>query len=171
MSLSLRNAGGEDLPRLTQIAHAAKRHWGYPESWIRAWASELTVRPEDLAAHELYVVCAEPDQIVGFAALRPQASRCHLEHFWVDPASMGMGVGRMLFEEALRRARARGAQGLEIDSDPHAADFYRRLGAVDCGEIVAAMDGVDRIRPQLRILLVEEAHGAPDHRVEGSETP
>ena len=30
---------------LTQIALAAKRHWGYPERWIEIWSSQLTFSP------------------------------------------------------------------------------------------------------------------------------
>jgi hypothetical protein len=39
---------------LTEIAFAAKRHWGYPEHWIAHWRSILTVTPEFVATHETY---------------------------------------------------------------------------------------------------------------------
>jgi hypothetical protein len=31
----------EDAETLTEIAHAAKRHWDYPERWIEAWRDIL----------------------------------------------------------------------------------------------------------------------------------
>jgi hypothetical protein len=34
----------EDAAALTQIAHAAKRHWDYPERWIEAWRDILPSR-------------------------------------------------------------------------------------------------------------------------------
>ena len=39
-----------------------------------------------------------------------------LEHFWVRPADMSSGVGRALFEDASRMARAAGACAIQIAS-------------------------------------------------------
>lgn len=35
---------------LTDIAFAAKRHWGYPEAWIAQWRSALTITPQQIAS-------------------------------------------------------------------------------------------------------------------------
>ena len=42
----IRRAVSGDAAGLTAVAHAAKRHWGYPESWIALWERELTVSAE-----------------------------------------------------------------------------------------------------------------------------
>mgnify|MGYP003337409735 CR=1 FL=1 len=47
--MTILRAQPEDHQVLTEIAHAAKRHWGYPESWIEEWRYFLTVLPEDIA--------------------------------------------------------------------------------------------------------------------------
>ena len=44
-----------DAPVLTRVAHAAKRHWGYPEEWIRTWCGDLTVTAEYIEHHPIYV--------------------------------------------------------------------------------------------------------------------
>jgi len=46
MNLHIRRAVPAEAGLLTEIAHAAKRHWGYPENWIRRWKSDLTITPE-----------------------------------------------------------------------------------------------------------------------------
>jgi|SRR5262245_16873441 len=45
----------DEAEALTEIAFAAKRHWGYPEKWIESWRETLTVTPEFIASHETYV--------------------------------------------------------------------------------------------------------------------
>ncbi len=153
MSFTLRDAAPADLEALTRIAHTAKRRWGYPEAWIVAWRRELSVEPEDFTRQEFFVAEDLGREILGFAALLAEGESGQLEHLWVDPVSMGAGVGRALFEEAVRRAQAQGVRSLEIDSDPHALEFYRHMGAVEWGSVDAPMDGVPRTRPQLRYLM------------------
>ena len=38
----------------TRIAFAAKRHWGYPERWIKYWSDGLTIAPEFARNNEVY---------------------------------------------------------------------------------------------------------------------
>lgn len=150
--MPIRPARPDDAPRLTALAHAAKRHWGYPEAWIEAWRAALTVTPSDLAV--LDVRCAEDGGgLAGFYALGGAPPVCILEHLWVGPEAMGRGVGRALFLDAAARATARGATLLEIDSDPHAEGFYLRMGARRVGTTVDAVLGQRRERPLLRLAL------------------
>src|SRR3954452_14900020 len=85
----------EDAGTLTRIAHAAKRHWGYPENWIAAWREVLTMRPEFIAGNISY--CAtERDRPIGFYVLTTEDDGIHLDHLWVLPEAMGRGIGRAL---------------------------------------------------------------------------
>lgn len=133
---------------LTAIAFAAKRHWKYPESWMERWRDLLTIQPEFLASHETYAAVVD-GRTVGFYALKPKDEKLDLVHLWVLPAAMGQGVGRALFIHALDRARALGFKSLEIESDPNAEGFYKRMGArrIDVG--IKEMDGQPRELPLL----------------------
>ena len=53
--MTILRAQPEDHQVLTEIAHAAKRHWGYPESWIEEWRYFLTVLPEDIANNHGFI--------------------------------------------------------------------------------------------------------------------
>lgn len=46
MDFVIRRARPADARALTRAAHAAKRHWKYPEDWSRLWRDGLTVTPE-----------------------------------------------------------------------------------------------------------------------------
>ena len=148
--IRLRPAVPDDAARLTEIAHAAKRHWGYPERWIAEWRGALTLTPEDMGRWHVRAAVAG-DAIAGFHAVSVEGDAAALEHLWVDPPRTGLGIGRMLFEDAVRTARERGARTLVIDSDPHAEAFYLRMGARRTGQLPAPMDGIDRVLPRLVI--------------------
>ena len=94
----------EDADALTEIAHAAKRHWGYPERWIESWRDILTMRPEFIAANVAYSAM-EDDRAVGFYLLTTESDGMHLDHLWIAPHAMGRGIGRALFEHAVEEAR------------------------------------------------------------------
>jgi predicted N-acetyltransferase YhbS len=87
--------------------------------------------------------------MVGFYALVGEGRELDLEHLWVTPEHIGTGVGRLLFDHAVRRAVSLGAETVRIESDPNAEGFYRRMGAVRAGEISYPIDGQKRTLPLL----------------------
>jgi GNAT superfamily N-acetyltransferase len=136
----------EDADALTSIAHAAKRHWGYPERWIAVWHDILTMRPEFIAANVAY--CAmEDDRIVGFYVLTRENDGVHLDHLWIIPAAMRRGTGRALFEHAVDQARTAGFDSIRIEADPNAEAFYERMGAKRVGTSVGEVEGEERELP------------------------
>ena len=136
----------DDAAALTEIAFAAKRHWGYPERWIEGWRNILTVQPEFVAKHETYAACVG-GRPVGFYSLSRKSDAMSLERLWVLPEMMRKGVGLALFAHAVERARALGFANLEIESDPNAAGFYEQMGAKRVGAAVNELDGQPRDLP------------------------
>ena len=65
---------------------------------------------------------------VGWAALIPRGEVGWLEDLWVEPAWIGHGLGRALFEHVAAEARRRGARRLEWEAEPNAQGFYEHLG-------------------------------------------
>ena len=138
----------EDADALTEIAHAAKRHWGYPERWIESWRDILTMRPEFIAANVAYSAM-EDGRAVGFYLLTTESDGMHLDHLWIEPHTMGRGIGRALFEHAVEQARRLGHRLLKIEADPNAEGFYTRMGARRVGEAVTEIEGQRRELPWL----------------------
>ncbi len=146
----IRRAAAADAGRLTAIAHAAKRHWRYPEDWILLWRDTLTLRPEFVAAHAVFCVL-EGDEIVGFYALGAPGTTVELEHLWVEPGRHGRGLGRALLLHAAGESRAAGGRVLRIVADPNAERFYSRLGARRVGDSPSLPAG--RMLPVLELSL------------------
>ena len=68
MQTTIQRARPEQHERLTQIAHAAKKHWGYPERWMEIWKNDLTITPEVIADNEVYTATVE-SEVAGFYGL------------------------------------------------------------------------------------------------------
>jgi GNAT superfamily N-acetyltransferase len=146
----IRPAAADEASVLTTIAHDAKRHWGYPEHWIKHWESDLTISSDFIRDNYVYVV-EEDGEIQGFYALSVTNDKAELEHMWVTPARIGTGVGKELFLDAMERAAALNVGAVEILADPNAAGFYKRMGATQIGETDASLDGQSRTLPRLKI--------------------
>jgi len=148
--MRIRKASSEEADRLTQIAHEAKRYWGYPEHWIKHWQADLTISPEFIADNEVYAAEQE-GELLGFYALIVRESKAELEHMWVAPKHIGTGVGKELFIHAMQRAAGQNVSEVEISSDPHAEGFYQKMGAKPIGEVTSEIDDGPRILPRLRV--------------------
>lgn len=156
--MTFRAGSSSDGPALTEIAHRAKRGWGYPEDWIAAWRESLTLRADTMARLEVRIARFERWD-VGFAAListegdRGQR-QAELEHLWVVPECWGMGVGTRLFTWVRRAAIAQGCAVLRIESDPNAEAFYARMGARRTTTVESTPEG--RRLPVLELALSPE---------------
>ena len=150
MTFEIRRATPDQAEALTNLAHLAKRHWQYPAQWIEFWKTDLTLTPEFVRDHEVFIAL-RAGEIAGCCALVTSAGLAEIEHMWIDPAHMGCGIGRELFEHAQQRAKDLGFNELELSADPHAEGFYERMGATRIGEVQADMFGLPRVLPRMRI--------------------
>jgi len=143
----------EHAETLTQIAHAAKRHWAYPETWIAAWREILTMRPEFIASNVAFIAMDNNAHPLGFYVLTSEDDGIHLDHLWVAPDAMRRGIGKALFEHAKAEARKLGFASIKIEADPNAEGFYKRMGAVRVGTNVSEVCGERRELPLLECIL------------------
>ncbi len=146
----IRPAEKEESARLSEIAHDAKRYWGYPEHWIKHWQDDLTISTEYLVTNPVFVADKD-DQILGFYGLIIRPEKAELDHLWVAPEHIGSGVGKQLFLHAMQSAARRSVSAMEILADPNAEGFYRKMGADRIGETVTEIDGEPRTLPLLTI--------------------
>ena len=148
--MTIRSASPEDASTLTTIALDAKRYWGYPEHWIKHWESDLTISPEFINDNHVYVA-EENGEIQGFYALCVTGEKAELDHLWIRPSLIGKGIGKELFLDAMERAAKLNVNSVEIYSDPNAAEFYKRMGATQIGEVDSPVDGQARKLPRLKV--------------------
>ncbi|MEQ8355473.1 MAG: GNAT family N-acetyltransferase [Kiloniellaceae bacterium] len=150
---NLRLATSEECGALSALALRSKAYWGYDPLFIQACRDELTVNPAGIAAGRV-VVFTEEGTPLGFYVLDPGERReeAEISLLFVEPAVIGRGIGRALWDHAVARARAQGLRRLKVLSDPFALGFYRAVGATLSGKMrsaVRAPDGSARCLPVL----------------------
>ena len=130
--IAIRAAHPLDAPRLTEIAMKAKASWGYPASFMARCRAALAVDAA-MIGERAFFLAEDENGTLGFYGFEPEPDGIGLSHMFVLPEASGRGVGRMLWNHAVAEARRRRAAALIAVSDPNAAGFYRRMGAVRTG--------------------------------------
>ena len=143
MTLEFQLAEPKDCRTLTEIAFAAKRFWGYPEEWISLWQKELTIAPEYVRQHYVFKALDASGAIGGFCALEWSHDRNELEvaHLWVKPMFMRKGIGRALFDFALKNVTSLPLRRITVVADPNAQEFYEKLGFSVVGQVSSTPQG------------------------------
>jgi GNAT superfamily N-acetyltransferase len=148
--ISIRRVNSSEAAALTQIALSAKRYWGYPEHWIDLWKPQLTFDAEYFQANESWA--ADMDgKPVAFYTLLDKEGIAWLDNLFVMPEYIGKGIGRMLFQHGVEVARLRGFQIFQLEADPNAVGFYKRMGMYEIGERKYELDGQPRILPLMEM--------------------
>ena len=150
--ISIQPVPPEQADRLSQIAFAAKAHWGYPERWLEIWKPQLTFSPEYFEEHESWMAVSE-ELPIGFYTLQERNQNGWLDNLFVVPDYIGKGIGKMLFSHAAERARRRGYKTLQLEADPNAAGFYENMGMHRIGERKSEVDGQPRSLPIMEMEL------------------
>jgi len=134
MSVTLRRARSQDAETLTDLSIRSKRSNGYDDAFMAACRAELTVSEADIAHAEYWI--AESGAVLGCACLLadPDGRAGVIHAFFIDPDRQRQGIGRLLWQKLLERARAKGMVELRLDADPNAVPFYQALGFETVGE-------------------------------------
>ena len=107
----------------------SKAHWGYDAEFMRRCVPALTMSEASIAEGRVLVALDAAGRIAGTVSVGRDGEDAELALMFVEPAAMGDGVGRVLFEAAVGLARRFGYRRMTILADVNAAPFYERMGA------------------------------------------
>ena len=133
MESLVRFAGLDDAGAVGQLLYDFNREFDEPTPAPTALADRM----RQLLKSGGTLVLLGGDGPDGLAVLRFRAAiwstglECYLAELYVTPARRGQGLGRALMEEALREARKRGADPMDIgvdEPDLAARHLYESLG-------------------------------------------
>jgi GNAT superfamily N-acetyltransferase len=153
--IQLRDARQNELPALSELCLRSKAVWGYDDAFMIACRTELTLRPDELQSTHIQVA-ERYSTVVGLAQVKVTGTDAELLKLFVEPALLGSGVGRLLFEWATATARGLGAVRMTIEADPGAAAFYERLGARHAG-LAPSQSIPGRMLPRMQLELEKVA--------------
>lgn len=153
--LRIRRARLIEAAALTELVLRSKAHWGYDAAFMALCVSELTVQPAAIEAGEVWVA-EDGTGLAGILEVVPEGRKAEIRLIFVAPERIGRGVGAALWRHAEARARALGADRIELDADPNAVPFYERMGMRIVGESPSgSIPG--RVLPRMRKVLAKAA--------------
>ena len=134
-ALTIRDAKPREAMELSALAMRSKSYWGYSKEFMEACRAELTVSPEDIGSDDFRYVVAEHElKLLGYYALEKCSEQEYeLEALFVEPSSIGTGIGKSLIAHAKTMVIASGGKTLTIQGDPNAESFYRAVGGRKVG--------------------------------------
>lgn len=147
----LRLARRDEAEKLTDMCLRSKAVWGYDEAFMKACRTELKICAADFD-HSSLCVAVDADTVIGVAQLALDGEEAHLHKLFVEPSAIRTGAGARLLNWAITVSRQNRAKRLWIESDPDAADFYRKMGAIDEG-FAPSGSIPGRVLPRLKISL------------------
>ncbi len=153
MMLEIRLARADEAVALTELALRSKKSNGYDAAFMEACREELTITAASMAAGE-YWVAYQGDYLCGFAGLivDRKAAIGKIVDFFIDPTWKRQGVGRLLWNKILMRAKDNQLVKLHLDADPFAVPFYEAMGFKVVGKIPSgSIEGRMLPRMEMRI--------------------
>ena len=126
----IRDYGAGDAPAIVRLFFDTVRKVNredYSEEQVEAWAPGV---PDPGEWHTRMngrrtLVAEEEGGVVGFAELEDDG---HLDMLYVREDAVGRGVGRRLYEAAVREARGKGLSRIFTEASVTARPFFERQG-------------------------------------------
>lgn len=146
----------DDLQAASDLCLRSKAFWGYDADFMAACVTELTLTEADISRDPV-TLAFYGDELAGVAHVSNDKDECYLEKLFVDPAHMGKGVGRLLFEWSRSAACELGVRQMVVEADPDAVPFYR---AMHCRKAGSAPSGSMSGRTLPRLICDVEAKGS-----------
>ena len=89
----IRAARPAEAAALTELALAAKAHWGYPASFMARCRTALTIDAGMIREHLFRLAEGPAGEILGFYGFEPEEAGIGLSHLFVRPEAIGGGIG------------------------------------------------------------------------------
>jgi len=134
---------------LRDILIESKGYWGYSAEQLDKWRSTLKFESEYILNNTVKLITRD-SKVIGFYALT-RGDIDLLDHFWLLPQAIGLGYGKIAFEQILKECSSLGISEFFLVSDPDAEGFYLKRGAVLVGEVYSAPQ--KRMLPKLKYSL------------------
>ena len=126
--MPFRRANARDRELLDEMTLSGVRYWGHDVNHPEAFqALAKTVANEDGPENHAVYVLEDDGRVIGFFELRDRGDHVELLRMFLQPELIGHGLGKVLWGEAVRRARESHEKML-IMSDPGARGFYEADG-------------------------------------------
>jgi len=139
-NVGIRPARLDEAPALNELTKRSVLHWGYEPSFLE-WEPEAITVDEPFMHRAIVYVLELREDVIGYHALIANGETIILDKLFLEPAQIGCGYGRILWNHAIAVAMELGGTKLTFMADPNAAPFYRAMGARFIEEIPTSWTG------------------------------
>lgn len=133
INVHFRHATNDDLAKINELLRLSKGHWGYDKEFLDKFLYYLGLTPAYLHISTTRLLFVG-DDLVGFYSLVMKNGVLELDHLFVHPSFMRQGWGMQLWKECCNTVKELGKNEFTLWSDPHAEDFYNKLGCKKIGK-------------------------------------
>lgn len=134
----IRHAKIQEAEILTKISFGSKAYWDYPKEFYDIWLNELTISSDYIQNNDVFVF-ENDGAIIGYYSIVELKDDIEvsgiriskgfwLEHMFIEPQSIGKGIGTKMFDHLRKRCGSRGITELGILADPNSRGFYEKMG-------------------------------------------
>jgi GNAT superfamily N-acetyltransferase len=125
----IRDAVPAEAGALEALHRRSSDVWEEYREQLATHPDAIDAPDQAIAEGRVRVAVDAAERRLGFSVVRPvEAGRCELDDLFVEPESMGLGVGRLLVADVASRAAAAGATSVDVTANPNAVGFYERVG-------------------------------------------
>jgi len=133
-AVSIRDARPDEALSLEELQRRAADVWEEYRAQLAAHPDAIEPPHAAIADGRVRVATDAAGSLLGFSVVLPiEHDHCELDDLFVEPSSMGRGVGRRLVSDLADRARAGGARYVDVIANPNALGFYASVGFVVTG--------------------------------------
>lgn len=143
-----------DMDALSNLCMRSKQYWGYSDEFMALCRQDLTLTMEDFE-NSFLTIAKSGCEYCGLIQINYQKDSTQgvLDKLFIHPDYIGLGIGQLLYNWGVDKAKENNICELIIDADPHAEHFYTKQGAVKIQDIAStAIPG--RYIPQLKVILI-----------------
>ena len=134
LEYKIRDAFKNEGEELSQLALRSKSIWGYDDAFIEACRPHIKV-DEEYIQNWPVVVIEKNNDVLGFYSLKEISNEKRLDNLWIEPRCVRSGLGRVLFENAVDRAKELNWSYFRLAGEPDAIPFYEKMGAELIGKV------------------------------------
>jgi ribosomal protein S18 acetylase RimI-like enzyme len=132
---SIRDARPDEASALEALQRRASNVWEEYRAQLAANPDAIEPPHRAIADGRVRVAVDASGRLLGFSVVLPiRDGRCELDDLFVEPDSMGLGVGRLLVDDVVTRAAGAGASHVDVVANPNALGFYERVGFETTGQ-------------------------------------
>ena len=131
----IRDAEPDEAVALEALHRRSSDVWDEDRAHLATYPDAIESPHRAIVEGRVRVAVDAVGRRLGFSVVLPvEGEACELDDLFVEPDSMGRGVGRLLVEDVAARAAAAGANRVNVTANPRAVGFYERLGFQITGE-------------------------------------